>query len=99
MRLTRPGTRTRRDVGSTGAEARRLHRAVSVVDTCGMARMRNSWELAKRSWTVLRSDKSLAWFPVLSFLATLAVVGVVAGLIAATGVDDHASGSSLRPIG
>jgi len=82
-----------------GAERTRLHHVGCMVDTDGMARMRNSWELAKRSWAVLRSDKSLAWFPVFSFLATLAVVGVVAGLIAATGIDDGASGDSLRPIG
>jgi len=61
--------------------------------------MRTSWELAKRSWAVLRSDTSLAWFPVFSFLATLGVVGVVAGLIAAAGLDDRATGNALRPIG
>jgi hypothetical protein len=61
-------------------------------------RIRNSWELAKVSWSVLRSDKSLAVFPLLSALAGLAVVGVVAGLIAATGVNS-ANGGSLKGIG
>ncbi|HEV3452319.1 MAG TPA: DUF6159 family protein [Acidimicrobiia bacterium] len=63
-----------------------------------MQRIRNSWELAKVSWSVLRSDKSLAVFPLLSALAGLAVVGVVAGLIAATGVNS-ANGGSLKGIG
>jgi hypothetical protein len=63
-----------------------------------MQRIRNSWELAKVSWSVLRSDKSLAVFPFLSALAGLAVVGVVAGLIAATGVNS-AHGGSLKGIG
>ncbi len=60
-----------------------------------MQRIRNSWELAKVSWSVLRSDRSLAWFPVLSAIAGLIVVGVVAGLIAATGT----SNGSLKGIG
>ncbi|HEV2994230.1 MAG TPA: DUF6159 family protein [Acidimicrobiia bacterium] len=63
-----------------------------------MQRIRNSWELAKVSWSVLRSDKSLAVFPLLSALAGLAVVGIVAGLIAATGVNS-ANGGSLKGIG
>jgi len=54
--------------------------------------------MAKRSWAVLRSDKSLAWFPVFSFLGSLVVIGVVAGLIAATGVDSGGSNDSLEPI-
>jgi hypothetical protein len=60
-----------------------------------MARVRNSWELAKVSWSVLRSDQSLAWFPVLSAICGLIVVGVVAGLIAVTGT----SNGSLAGIG
>jgi hypothetical protein len=60
-----------------------------------MLRIRNSWELAKVSWSVLRSDKSLAWFPVLSAIVGLIVVGVVAGLIAVTGTSD----GSLKGIG
>ncbi len=56
--------------------------------------------MAKRSWAVLKSDKTLAWFPVLSFLATLAVFAVFAGLVAATGIDDsETGGAALQPIG
>jgi hypothetical protein len=64
-----------------------------------MLRLRNSWELGKISWSVLRSDRSLAWFPVLSAIASLVVFGVFAGLIAATGVNDSSSGSGLEGIG
>jgi hypothetical protein len=64
-----------------------------------MGRIRTSWELAKRSWAVLRSDASLAWFPVFSFLASMAVVGVVGGLIALAGVNDSANGDALKPLG
>ena len=63
-----------------------------------MQRLRNSCELAKVSWSVLRSDKSLAVFPFLSALAGLAVVGIVAGLIAVTGVNSS-HGGSLKGIG
>lgn len=64
-----------------------------------MGRLANSWDIAKRSWAVLRSDKSLAWFPVLSFLGSVVVVGIVGGLIALAGIDDSATGDSLKPLG
>jgi hypothetical protein len=64
-----------------------------------MLRMRNAWELAKVSWSVLRSDKNLAWFPVLSAIAMLIVFGVFGGLVAATGVDSGANNDALKPIG
>jgi Family of unknown function (DUF6159) len=70
-----------------------------MVDTGGMNRMQTSWEIAKRSWAVLKSEKSLAWFPVFSFLASLAVIGVFAGLVAAAGIDDKSTGNSLQPMG
>ncbi len=63
-----------------------------------MPRIKNSWELAKISWSVLRSDKALAVFPFLSALAGLLVVGIVAGLTAATGVNGGSNGS-LKAIG
>jgi len=63
-----------------------------------MQRIKNSWELAKVSWSVLRSDKSLAVFPLLSALGGLLVVGVFAGLIAATGVDSGVNGG-MKGIG
>jgi hypothetical protein len=58
-----------------------------MADTGGMTRFQTSWAIAKRSWAVLKSDKSLAWFPVLSFLASLVVFGVFGGLFAALGFD------------
>jgi len=64
-----------------------------------MSRFQTSWEIAKRSWAVLRSDKSLAWFPVLSALASVAVIAVLGGLIAVAGIDGSPTGDSLAPIG
>ncbi len=64
-----------------------------------MQRIKNSWELAKVSWSVLRSDKTLAVFPILSAVASLILVGVVAGLIAATGVNSSGTSSGLKGIG
>jgi Family of unknown function (DUF6159) len=70
-----------------------------MVDTGGMNRIQTSWEMAKRSWAVLRSDKSLAWFPVFSLLGSLVVIGAFAGLVAATGLDKDGTKDSLAPIG
>jgi Family of unknown function (DUF6159) len=64
-----------------------------------MTRFQTSWAIAKRSWAVLRSDKSLAWFPVLSFLASLVVVGIIAALVATMGIDNADTKDSLAPIG
>ncbi len=64
-----------------------------------MERLANSWEMAKRSWAVLRRDKALAWFPVFSFLGSVAVVAVISGLIAVAGIDDSAHGDALKPLG
>ena len=58
-----------------------------------------SWEIAKRSWAVLRADKTLAWFPVLSALGSLAVIAALGGLFLAAGIDDTSSGTSLQPMG
>jgi Family of unknown function (DUF6159) len=64
-----------------------------------MSRFETSWEIAKRSWAVLRSDKTLAWFPVLSALASIAVILVLGGLFAVAGIDSSPTGNSLQPIG
>ncbi len=64
-----------------------------------MQRIKTSWELAKVSWSVLRSDKALAVFPLLSAIAGLVVVGIFAGLIALTGVNDTNGSTGLRGIG
>ena len=42
-----------------------------------MGRLGNTWQLAKISWTVLKKDRELLWIPVLSFLASAAVIVVV----------------------
>jgi hypothetical protein len=44
-----------------------------------MRRISNSIALAKSSWAVLATDKELALIPVLSFLATLAVMALAGG--------------------
>jgi hypothetical protein len=64
-----------------------------------MSRFQTSWEIAKRSWAVLRADKTLAWFPVLSALGSLLVLGVLGGLFAVAGIDDSSTGTTLQPIG
>ena len=64
-----------------------------------MTRFQTSWAIAKRSWAVLKSDKTLAWFPVLSALGSLIVVAVLGGLIALMGIDSSSTGDSLAPIG
>ena len=42
-----------------------------------MGRIHNTWQLAKTSWAVLKKDRELLWIPVLSFLASAAVMVVV----------------------
>jgi hypothetical protein len=64
-----------------------------------MQRIKNSWELGKVSWSVLKSDRTLAWFPVLSAIGSLIVLGVFGGLVAATGVDNGGHNNGLKPIG
>ena len=64
-----------------------------------MNRLQTSWEIAKRSWAVLKSDKTLAWFPVLSALGCAGVLVVCAGLFAVAGIDDSANGTALQPFG
>ena len=64
----------------------------------GMQRLKNSWKLAKVSWSVLKSDRTLLWFPVLSAISGLVVFGIFAGLVAATGVDNGSNGG-LKGIG
>ena len=64
-----------------------------------MSRFQTSWEIAKRSWAVLKSDKTLAWFPVLSALGSLVVFGIIGGLFLVAGIDDSSTGTTLQPIG
>lgn len=64
-----------------------------------MTRLRNSWTLAKVSWGVLRSDKTLAAFPLISSIVTLLVVAAFGGLIAGLGVDHDHGQEGLKAIG
>lgn len=64
-----------------------------------MVRLGNSWEIARRSWAVLTADKTLAWYPVLSFLASVVVVGVFAGLVALTEGEDTDGNWSMDAMG
>jgi len=57
-----------------------------------VGRIQRSWYLGKLSWRVLRSDRTLAVFPVLTAVGALIVLGVFGGLIAVAGIDT--SGSS-----
>ncbi|MBE2197608.1 MAG: hypothetical protein IAE79_03290 [Anaerolinea sp.] len=53
-------------------------------------RLTNSWELVKASWTVLRADKELLLFPVISAIASLFVVATFAVPAILAGVADSA---------
>jgi hypothetical protein len=58
-----------------------------------MGRLRNTLELAKTSWTVLKKDRELLWFPVMSFLASIVVIVVFAiPTIAISETTDSVSG-------
>jgi len=64
-----------------------------------MGRIQRSWYLGKLSWRVLRGDRTLAVFPVITALGALVVVLVFGGLIALTGIDDTGNETSLAPLG
>jgi len=49
-----------------------------------MGRISNTWELAKTSWSVLKKDRELLLLPVLSFVASVVVLGVMFGVVVAT---------------
>jgi hypothetical protein len=42
-------------------------------------RISRGWALAKRSWQVLRADRSLIWFPIISALASLGAAALIFG--------------------
>lgn len=46
-------------------------------------RISRGWALAKRSWQVLRSDRSLIWFPIISAIASLGAAALIFGPAAA----------------
>jgi hypothetical protein len=49
-----------------------------------MTRMQRSWSLAKASWAVLKSERGLVALPILSFLGSVFVAGLIAVAIWAT---------------
>ncbi len=67
-----------------------------------MSRFRNSLDLAKSSWSVLRADRKLVLLPLFSFLAT-AIVGVTFVLpiiaVSHSTAADGTSQTSLGPVG
>jgi hypothetical protein len=58
-------------------------------------RFRNSLDLAKSSWTLLRSDKQLIWLPVISTIATLVAIATFALPVLAL---SNMSGGSMQPL-
>jgi hypothetical protein len=57
-----------------------------------MERFRRSWRLAKASWDVLKADRELLIFPLLSFVALLVVVITFAVPAALLGLTDSRTG-------
>src|SRR6478672_5998709 len=64
-----------------------------------VGRIQRSWYLGKLSWRVLRSDRTLAWFPVLTAVGALLVLAIFGGLIAVAGIDSSGSNDALAPMG
>lgn len=64
------------------------------------ARISNSWDLVKASAAVLRSDKELILFPLVSFVASVIITITFAVPMGLAGVfDDATSGGHLGPAG
>jgi len=68
-----------------------------------MSRFSNSWNLFKLSWRVLRGDKTLAAFPVISAIVSIVVAALFLGAIGLTGLGEttNAAGdksTSLEPL-
>jgi hypothetical protein len=63
-----------------------------------MDRIRRSWALAKASWGVLRADRELLVFPLISFVALLVVLILFAIPLATVGIGNLETGS-LSPAG
>ncbi|RMH79722.1 MAG: hypothetical protein D6683_05840 [Actinomyces sp.] len=67
-----------------------------------MNRLRNTLDLARTSWEVLRRDRELLWLPVLSFVVSLAVLAAyLVPLMAITGVggENSAAGAAVWLLG
>jgi Family of unknown function (DUF6159) len=67
-----------------------------------VGRIGHSWVLAKTSWGVLRSDKTLAAVPAISALVSIVALAGFAGLFFLVGVDldtNSTDNSALKPAG
>jgi len=62
-----------------------------VADNGGMNRIKRGWRLAKDSWAVLRADRSLTIFPVLSFVAAATAFALIMapGIVVAAGAEQE----------
>ena len=66
----------------------------------GVSRFAASWNLVKASWSVLRSDKELIIFPIVSGIATMIVMALFAGPLWLTGYfDGFEENSSSKAVG
>ena len=63
-----------------------------------MGRLSNTWQLAKTSWTVLKKDRELLWIPVLSFLASGAVMAVALVVVLLTWSTTSTDGQSAEAV-
>lgn len=63
-----------------------------------MSRIGHSWALAKTSWRVLRSDKTLAAIPAVSIVVSLVAFGVLGGLFLAVGIGSG-DNTAVEPAG
>ena len=62
-------------------------------------RFNRSWELVKASWAVLRQDKELLIFPIVSFLGSIVVLITFAIPMIAAGVFDSMASRGSDDIG
>ncbi len=60
-----------------------------------MSRLSNSWELVKASWRVLKADKELIIFPIVSTIGTIIVTVLFAIPMAFAGIFDHITNDQI----
>jgi hypothetical protein len=58
-----------------------------------------SWEVVKQSWGVLKNDRSLAIFPILSTTSAILMIALVFGPLAPTFLSDDSEPSTALMIG
>ena len=59
---------------------------------------KRSWELVKQSWRVLKQDKELAVFPIVSFIFGVLIAGILASVGIAFGILDEGESFSLLDV-